>query len=109
LPSSRLAATASTGEVAVLKEPTRPGPGRPRARRPQRLRPAAALFLLALARAAVESAAAQDANRPRIAVEPIILAQPSARVAFPIRVSRGPRGSFVRVRGLPLRAALSGG
>jgi hypothetical protein len=68
---------------------------------------AARLAGLAFILAVALPADAQE--RPSITVPPTIDAQPSARVPFPIRVSKGPRGSFVRIRKLPLSAALSGG
>jgi hypothetical protein len=52
---------------------------------------------------------AQAPDRPSISVARVIAAQPSAQVAFPIRVGQAPRDSFARVRGLPRTAALSEG
>jgi hypothetical protein len=73
-----------------------------------RLRSATAgLAGLALVLAVAPPAGAQE--RPSIAVAATINAQPSAQVPFPIRIGMGPRGSFVRVRKLPLSAALSEG
>jgi TPR repeat protein len=64
---------------------------------------------LALALAVVPPARAQAPERPSMTVAATINAQPSAQVPFPIRLGKGPSGSFVRVRKLPLSAALSEG
>jgi len=68
---------------------------------------AAWLVGVALVFAVCPPGRAQAPERPSIAVAATIDAQPSAQVPFPIRVGKGPRGSFVRVRGLPFSAALS--
>jgi hypothetical protein len=74
------------------------------------VRPAAAgLAALLLAFASGVPARAQTAGRPDISVPPTIAAAPATDVPFPIRVEKGPRDSFVRVRGLPATAALSEG
>jgi hypothetical protein len=69
----------------------------------------AGLAGLALVLVLAPRAGAQAPERPSLSVAATIDARPSSQVPFPIRVFKGPRGSFVRVRGLPLRAALSEG
>lgn len=74
---------------------------------------AAALALAMLASAGIaDRAAAQQAEAPRIAVAPTILAEPATQAALSIQV--GPPGSvpgntFVRLRGLPPSVSLSEG
>ena len=95
-----------------MKNATRPGCGRRRSWCPRWLRPAAAGLpglLLALASGHLVLVRAQTPDRPTLSIAPTIAAASAAQVPFPIRVGRGPPGSFVRVRGLPLSAALSEG
>jgi hypothetical protein len=55
-------------------------------------------------------AAPQSISAPAITVDSTVRAQPGTRVHFPIRIApNAPRNSFVRVRGLPPTAVLSGG
>jgi len=58
------------------------------------------------------AASAQQAARPSISVAATLPVEPATQALFPIRVGPPdaiPRGSFVRVRGLPPMAALSEG
>jgi hypothetical protein len=72
----------------------------------------AGLAAIALGSFGLEPAWVQTNQKAAIALPATIVAQPSAQVAFPIRigpVEAVPRSSFVRVRGLPPMAALSEG
>jgi hypothetical protein len=98
------------GEVAVVKHPGRSGrSGRPHRCAARIGAAAAGLVGLALVLAVATGVHAQAPERPSITVAATISAQPAAQVPFPIRVGKGPQGSFVRVRKLPLSAALSEG
>ena len=89
-----------------MKNAAQPG----RRRRRRLLRPAATeLAGLWLAFGCGQPADAQTADQPNISVAATIVAAPAAQVPFPIQVGKGPRGSFVRVLGLPPSAALSDG
>lgn len=93
-----------------MNDTTQPRHGRRHAWRPALLRSAAAgMASLGLTFMLCHSPGAQTLDRPSISVARIIAAQPSAQVAFPIRVAQAPRDSFARVRGLPRTAALSEG
>jgi hypothetical protein len=93
-----------------VRNATRPRYCRRRAWCSNLLRPAAAwLALLPLTVASAHLAGAQTSERPNLSIPAIIAAEPAGQVLFPIRVERGPRDSLVRVRGLPPKAALSGG
>lgn len=80
-----------------------------RFRRTGRRLAGAVLTAFGLALVLDQTATAQTFDRPMISVARTIAVQPPAQVAFPVQVSRAPRHSFARVRGLPATASLSEG